>query len=102
MSTIPSWAIVGQAVVCVHDFGQAWTIGNQGYLTRPVVGVVYHILSVEVKYVHGYGVAITIALVEFEPDHGFDINGFRPVVRDQTEATIFRHLRQPRKIEVDA
>ena len=107
---IPSWARVGAKVVCV-DNGPI----RVGCLVhepdvKPHIGVVY---TIRKCFVDADGEPVVFLREIRRPrslrwgrwflrETPYLAVRFRPVVSDETEATIFRHLRQPRKIEVEA
>lgn len=75
MADLPSWVRKGVKVICIRDFREARTVDDLGYTSLPTRGDVYTIVTT----IHAYG-QIGIVLAEFEPDHYFDLRGFRPLV----------------------
>lgn len=99
MSGIPAWAFAGAKVVCIRDFSQAVATGDIRYNTKPALNAVYH-----VAHAKDYGHAAAISLAEFEPDHYFDVRGFRPAISqaDDLAAHFDQLLQVPHRIEEKA
>lgn len=95
MSGIPSWAVPGAKVVCVVE-GERWTAdGCDMPAELPQLGMVYTVARLRA---HTNG--LHLDLIEVATTKSFHINGFRPVVADDTEAELFRKRHIPSKTSV--
>ncbi len=101
MTSIPAWAVKGARVVCVKDFRRSVRVRDLGFRGLPEVNAVYEIHGVE--YWPEYS-AVTLMLVGFPEEQGFDVVGFRPVktIEDDISEHFAIYLKTPVRTSIRA